>query len=92
MVRGTTLALMHRCILPQWLVHVSLQRFAGPPFKGCTTIWWEAERLKYACEARTYHAGALLDSFDICEWAEDHTTNPGASKLFPQDKLSEIRK
>ena len=37
-------------------------------------------------------AGPLLDSFDICEWAEDHTENPGASKLFPQDKLSEIRK
>ncbi len=37
-------------------------------------------------------AGALLDSFDICEWAEDHTENPSASRLFPQDKLSEIRK
>ncbi|CAL5222097.1 g4406 [Coccomyxa viridis] len=36
--------------------------------------------------------GALLDSFDICEWAEDHTENPSASKLFPQDKLGEIRK
>ena len=33
-----------------------------------------------------------MDSFDISQWAEDHSENPTASKLFPQDKLADIKK
>ena len=33
-----------------------------------------------------------MDSFDISEWAEDHSEDPTASKLFPQDKLADIKK
>ena len=37
-------------------------------------------------------SGAMLDSFDISEWAEDHSEKPGASKLFPHTKLADIKK